>query len=144
MHGIMFLALEDFLEARLGEGVWVRLLQAANLHDQQFEPDRYYPDALAHDLFELSARLLRQPLPQTLELFGQHMSPGLVAMGRSMGIIHKEWKTLDILEHLQSHVLAPFANIESGVMPPDIRTYRLKHGEVAVAYVSKRKLCPLL
>ncbi|MBF0212357.1 MAG: heme NO-binding domain-containing protein [Magnetococcales bacterium] len=144
MHGIMFLALEDFLEARLGEGVWERLLQAANLHDQQFEPDRYYPDQVANELFELSARFLKQPLPATLELFGQHMSPGLVTMGRSMGILHKDWKTLDILEHLQSHVLAPFANIEFGVMPPDIRTYRLKHGEVAVAYVSRRKLCPLL
>ncbi|MBF0272234.1 MAG: heme NO-binding domain-containing protein [Magnetococcales bacterium] len=140
----MFLALEDFLEARLGEGAWSRALQAANLHDQEFEPDRYYPDSLASDLFELSAKQLKQPLTQTLELFGQHMSPGLVTMGRSMGILRKEWKTLDILEHLQSHVLAPFANIESGVMPPDIRTYRLKHGEVAVAYVSRRKLCALL
>ncbi|MBF0627778.1 MAG: heme NO-binding domain-containing protein [Magnetococcales bacterium] len=140
----MFLALEDFLEARLGEGVWVRLLQAANLHDQQFEPDRYYPDSVASELFDLTARLLKQPLSQTLELFGQHMSPGLVTMGRSMGVVRKEWKTLDILEHLQHDVLAPFANIESGVMPPDIRTYRLKHGEVAVAYVSRRKLCALL
>ncbi|NGZ07110.1 MAG: hypothetical protein G8237_12225 [Magnetococcales bacterium] len=144
MHGIMFLALEDFLESRLGEGVWARLLQVANLDNQQFEPDRYYPDALASDLFELAAKQLKQSTAHTLELFGRHMSPGLVAMGRSMGIVRKEWKTLDILEHLQSHVLAPFANIESGVMPPDIRTYRLKHGEVAVAYVSRRKLCHLL
>ncbi|GAB0056907.1 hypothetical protein SIID45300_01222 [Candidatus Magnetaquicoccaceae bacterium FCR-1] len=144
MHGILFLALEDFLDARLGEGVWSRALQAANLSDQAFEPDRYYPDEIAQRLFDVSAILLKQPLPQVLELFGQHMSPGLVTMGRSMGIVHKEWKTLDILEHLQSDILAPFSNIEAGVMPPDIRTYRLKHGEVAVAYVSRRKLCPLL
>ncbi|MEO5347387.1 MAG: heme NO-binding domain-containing protein [Magnetococcus sp. YQC-9] len=144
MHGILFLALEDFLDARLGEGVWSRALQVANLKDQQFEPDRYYPDELAHTLLEVSAKLLKQPLIQVMEQFGQHMSPGLVTMGRSMGILYKEWKTLDILEHLQSDVLAPFANIEAGVMPPDIRTYRLKHGEVAVAYVSRRKMCPLL
>ncbi|MBF0261293.1 MAG: heme NO-binding domain-containing protein [Magnetococcales bacterium] len=144
MHGLLFLALEDFLDARLGEGVWSRALQAANLPDQAFEPDRYYPDEIAQRLFEVSAKLLKQPVPQMLELFGQHMSPGLVTMGRSMGIVHKEWKTLDILEHLQSDILAPFSNIEAGVMPPDIRTYRLKHGEVAVAYVSRRKLCPLL
>ncbi|MBF0127303.1 MAG: heme NO-binding domain-containing protein [Magnetococcales bacterium] len=144
MHGIIFLALEDFLEARLGEEVWPRALQLAHLEDQQFDPDRYYPDETAGELFVVAAQLLQLPLVKTLELFGRHMSPGLVTMGRSMGILHKEWKTLDILEHLQSHVLAPFANIESGVTPPDIRTYRLKHGEVAVAYISRRKLCHLM
>ncbi|MEO5333387.1 MAG: heme NO-binding domain-containing protein [Magnetococcus sp. YQC-5] len=144
MHGIIFLALEDFLEARLGEGIWLRALQAAGIEDQEFEPDRYYPDDLANDLFLASSQLLKFSVTHTLDLFGQHMSPGLVTMGRSMGILHKDWKTLDILEHLQSHILAPFANIDAGVNPPDIRTYRLKHGEVAVAYISKRKLCYLM
>ncbi len=144
MHGIIFLALEDFLEARLGEGVWSHALKAANMDAQLFEHDRYYPDQAADALFAVSAKLLKLSINHTLELFGQHMTPGLVAMGRSMGVLNKEWKTLDILEHLQSHVLAPFTNIASGVNPPDIRTYRLKHGEVAVAYISKRKLCYLM
>lgn len=144
MHGMIFLALEDFLEARLGEGVWPHALKAAKLEDQQFDPDRYYPDQAINNLLIVAAKLLKLSPNQTLELFGQHMSPGLVTMGRSMGIVRKEWKTLDILEHLQANILAPFANLEAGVAPPDIRTYRLKHGEVAIAYISQRKLCYLM
>ncbi|MBF0294671.1 MAG: heme NO-binding domain-containing protein [Magnetococcales bacterium] len=144
MHGIIFLALEDFLEARLGAQAWPQALLMTRMEDQQFDPDRYYPDETAEQLFQAAAQLLKTPLQKTLELFGKHMASGLVAMSRSMGIIQKDWKTLDILEHLQSHILAPFSNVESGVIPPDIRTYRLKHGEVAVAYISKRKYCYLM
>ncbi|MBF0439336.1 MAG: heme NO-binding domain-containing protein [Magnetococcales bacterium] len=144
MHGILFLALEDFIESRLGEGVWETALEAAKLEQFEFEPDRYYADTMANVLFAITTKFMKFPLSKTLELFGEHMAPGLVTMGRSMGMIQKDWKTLDIIERLQSDILPPFANREAGVKPPDIRTYRLKHSEVAVAYVSHRKLCALM
>ncbi len=143
MHGIIFLALEDFLESRCGEGAWAKAMQGANLVEQRFSPDRFYPDEGATDLFAASAHLLGITQAQTLEQLGQHMSTGLLAMGRSMGLIQDEWRTLDILEHLSKDILSAFGNASTGVKPPDIRTYRLKQGEVAVAYLSARKLCAL-
>ena len=149
MHGIIFLALEDFLESQHGGGAWSQTMREANLQAQDFSPDRFYPDEGASDLFVAASKVLGIPLAQTLEQLGIHMSPGLVTMGRSMGLIQKEWRTLDILEHLPKTILpafrvSDFGDARPGVKPPDTRTYRPKYGEVAVAYVSERKLCHLL
>ncbi|MEO5349049.1 MAG: heme NO-binding domain-containing protein [Magnetococcus sp. YQC-3] len=143
MHGIIFLALEDFLESHGGAGSWSNAMREANLVEQIFSPDHFYPDEGADDLFTASAKLLNLSRSQTLEKLGRHMSPGLLDMGHSMGLVQKEWRTLDILEHLSTHILAAFSNPAAGMTPPDIRTYRLKHAEVSVAYVSDRKLCAL-
>ncbi len=143
MHGIIFLALEDFLESRGGAGTWSKTMQEADLVPQTFSPDRFYPDESAADLFAAAARVLNEPRQQILEQLGRHMSPDLISMGRAMGLIREEWRTLDILEHLPKDILATFGNASAGMKPPDIRTYRLKYGEVAVAYVSDRKLCAL-
>ena len=149
MHGIIFLALEDFLESQRGEGAWSRAMRKANLEEQDFVSDRFYPDEDAANLFAASAIVLGVPLAHTLELLGIHMSPGLLTVGRAMGMIREEWRTLDILEHLPKTILAVFqlqysADVAVAVSSPDIRTYRPKFGEVAVAYVSERKLCHLL
>ncbi|MEO5363037.1 MAG: heme NO-binding domain-containing protein [Magnetococcus sp. DMHC-8] len=143
MHGIIFLALEDFLESRCGEGKWPTVMREANLAEQLFAPDCFYPDESAFDLFAAAAGILNQSLTVTLEQLGRHMSPGLVTMGRSMGLIREEWRSLDILEHLSRDILSAFASTTDGVKPPDIRTYRLTYCEVTAAYVSPRKLCPL-
>ncbi|MBF0399879.1 MAG: heme NO-binding domain-containing protein [Magnetococcales bacterium] len=143
MHGIIFLALEDFLESRSGKGAWARAMREANLVEQSFSPDRFYPDEGAADLFAASAKVLKLPMGETLEQLGCHMSPGLIEMGRSMGLIQPEWRTLDILERLNKDILSAFRTDGTGLKPPDIRTYRLKYGEIAAAYVSDRRLCQL-
>ncbi|MBF0107835.1 MAG: heme NO-binding domain-containing protein [Magnetococcales bacterium] len=144
MHGIIFLAFEDFLGSRLGSDAWPRILERAGLDNSEFSPDQFYPDQNIFSLFSEGARLLGIAREDMLRQFGTHLAPGLVEMGRSTGIIHEHWKTMDILEHLNSDILSSFPNPRDNSLPPDIRTYRLKHGEVAIAYVSKRKLCPLL
>ncbi|MBF0347310.1 MAG: heme NO-binding domain-containing protein [Magnetococcales bacterium] len=144
MHGIIFLAFEDFLGSRLGSDSWPQVLERANLSNSEFSPEQFYPDQSALSLFAAGAALLGLSREAMLTQFGYHLAPGLVEMGRSTGIIHEHWKTMDILEHLNSDILSSFANPNEDAQSPDIRTYRLKHGEVAIAYVSKRKLCPLL
>ncbi len=144
MHGIIFLALVVFLESQLGEAAWPKAMAAAKLKEQDFDHGHFYPDKKASALFRATAKLLRLPLADTLQNLGRHMSPGLVSMGRSMGLVRENWKTMDILEHLQNDILAAFNDPVSGIIAPDIRTYRLKHGEVAIAYVSSRRLCHLL
>lgn len=146
MHGIIFLALEDFLEAQRGEGTWAHTMREANLAEQEFAPDHYYPDEAAANLFAASARVLGVPLAKTMEKLGIHMSPGLLTMGRSMGLIQEEWRTLDIVEHLPNTIFQAFKldlSASDGVTSPNIRTYRPKYNEVSVAYLSQRKLCHL-
>lgn len=144
MHGIVFLALEDFLESRMGADAWPKAMAAAKLGEQEFDFEQVYPDRSALELFKATAKLLDQSQEKMLEALGIHMSPGLVSMGRSLGLVRENWKTMDILEHLQKGILAAFNAPGTNVIAADIRTYRLKHGEVAIAYVSRRKLCHLL
>lgn len=144
MHGIIFLAFEDFLVSRLGNDVWPQTLEKVGLADSEYAPDQFYPDQDAFSLFATGAVMLGLPRDGMLNQFGRHLAPGLVEMGLSTGIIRENWKTMDILEHLNSDILPSFTDPQNATQPVMIRTYRLKHGEVAVAYISKRKLCPLL
>ncbi len=144
MHGIIFLALEDFLESQLGDTAWPKAMALAKVKEQDFDFEEFYPDQYASALFKAAANLLGMSQAETLKELGRHMSPGLVHMGRSMGLVGDHWKTMDILEHLQNDILRAFDDPAAGIQAPDIRTYRLKHGEVAIAYVSQRRLCHLL
>ena len=149
MHGIFFLALEDFLDSHCEKETWLRVLREANLAEQIFEADRFYPDEDWICLFSATAKVLGISLAQTLEKLGIHMAPGVLTIGQSMGLLQKEWRTLDILEFLPKTILPAFesssdSEIKTEVKFPTIRTYRSKHSEVSVAYVSNRKLCHLL
>ena len=144
MNGLIFLALDDFLESHLDGDAWGKAMASVGLEEQDFDPEHFYPDQISYDLFEAVAAQLNLSLSDTLEQFGLHLAPGLVEMGRHMGIVKKSWKTIDILEHLQDPILSAFSNEKEGILPPQIRTYRIKHSEVAIAYVSERKLCHLL
>ncbi|MBF0380159.1 MAG: heme NO-binding domain-containing protein [Magnetococcales bacterium] len=144
MNGLIFLALDDFLETHKGAGAWSEAIDSVGLEQQSFEPEYFYPDQVAADLFVAVAKKLEMPLSEMLEKFGRHLVPGLVKMGHHMGLVKKSWRTIDILEHLQEPILSSFSNIDEGILAPEIRVYRLKHSEVAIAYVSKRKLCHLL
>ncbi|MBF0434377.1 MAG: heme NO-binding domain-containing protein [Magnetococcales bacterium] len=144
MHGIIFLAFEDFLTSRLNGEAWGQVLAKAGLANSEFSPEQVYPDEHIMALFDAGAEMMHLTRNAMLFSFGNHLAPGLVEMGRSTGIVAEHWKTMDILEHLNSEIHSSFASFHSASKVPDIRTYRLKHGEVAIAYVSKRRLCPLL
>lgn len=143
MNGLIFLGLDDFVESRLGKWAWLEIMASVDLEKQEFHPDHTYPDAMATDLFGAVAARLGIPVSQMLEQFGRHLAPGLVKMGQRMGLVKNEWKTIDIIECLQNPILTHFSDPDGGVPVPEIRTYRLRHSEVAVAYVSERKLCHL-
>jgi hypothetical protein len=144
VNGLIFLALEDFLESQLGVEAWSEAMDSVGLEKQSFEPEYFYPDQVAADLFVAIAKQLKMPISDMLDKFGRHLVPGLVKIGQHMGVVKKSWRTIDILEHLQDPILSSFSNKDEGIIAPQIRVYRLKHSEVAIAYVSKRKLCHLL
>ncbi|MBF0184814.1 MAG: heme NO-binding domain-containing protein [Magnetococcales bacterium] len=140
MHGIILLALEEYLQQQCGVDCLESLWLSANRVRQPLQADRTYPDAAASDLIQAAARQLQIPVVQFQESFGRYLSDGLLTLGRTMGLIRPEWRTLDILEHLNTVILAPFSASNSTKLP-NIRAYRLKYGEVSAVYLSERKLC---
>ncbi|MEO5376228.1 MAG: heme NO-binding domain-containing protein [Magnetococcus sp. DMHC-6] len=143
MHGIIFLALEDFLLTKKGEDAWETLLKRVGMQDHIYESDLSYPDQEGSALFAATAHMLGCSKEEMLVEFGRHIIPGLIDLGRSMDIIHSTWKSLDILEYLPK-IHTQFSHNNPKIHSPDIRTLRIRHGELAIAYYSDRKLCAFL
>ncbi|WP_130470720.1 heme NO-binding domain-containing protein [Candidatus Magnetaquicoccus inordinatus] len=143
MHGIILLALEDYQLLHGGADSWREVWQLANRQQQPLAADRLYPDQLAQDLLHAAARQQKIPFNAFLEAFGRHLSVGLLSLGRTMGLLRPEWRTLDILEHLNKEIFAHFHFPEGVGKTPQIRAYRLKYGEVSAVYPSERKWCGL-
>ncbi|MBF0177373.1 MAG: heme NO-binding domain-containing protein [Magnetococcales bacterium] len=144
MLGIIFLAMEDFLETSIGAGAWGRAQSLAMVSEKEYLPEVDYPDQEAMALFRVATRLLETDLDTVLESLGGHMGNGLVEMGISMGLIEEHWTTMDILENLQGILHGAVGSQNPNIVPPDIRSLRLRHGECAVVYFSPRQLCSLL
>ncbi|MBF0142185.1 MAG: heme NO-binding domain-containing protein [Magnetococcales bacterium] len=143
MHGIIFLALQDFLEERLGPDTWPRVLAASDLFEREYFSDGTYPDAEAESILNSGAMALSISREDLLFQLGEHMSPGLLEMGHSVGLVRDGWTSMDILENLRN-IFEGFVSLNPGMSFPDIRTLRIKHGEVALAYMSKRRMCSLI
>ncbi|MBF0625827.1 MAG: DUF2378 family protein [Magnetococcales bacterium] len=144
MLGLFFMGLEDFLDTTLDEEAWNRALAGAGLGPREFDPGQDYPEEEAIALVGEAARLLDQPLDQTLEGLGRHMAGGLMEMGVSMGLVAEEWGSMDVLERLPQFLPSAIAAYNPDVEPFDIRTLRLRHGETVIAYFSQRQLCSLI
>ncbi|MBF0135302.1 MAG: heme NO-binding domain-containing protein [Magnetococcus sp. DMHC-1] len=144
MLGIIFLAMEDFLETTIGAGSWTRAQSLAMLEGKEYVPEIDYPDQEIMALFRSATRLMETDLETVLERMGIHIASGLVEMGISMGLIETHWTTMDILENLPLILQGAVDSQNPNVVPPPIRTLRLRHGEAAIVYFSERQLCPLL
>ncbi|MBF0152579.1 MAG: heme NO-binding domain-containing protein [Magnetococcales bacterium] len=144
MLGIIFLAMEDFLETSVGAGAWARAQSLAMTGNKEYVPEVDYPDQELMTLFRVATRLLETDLDAMLERMGQHMGSGLVEMGVSMGLIEAHWTTMDILENLALILQGAMESQNVNIEPPAIRTLRLRHGETAIVYFSSRHLCSLL
>ncbi|MBF0426075.1 MAG: heme NO-binding domain-containing protein [Magnetococcales bacterium] len=144
MLGIIFLAMEDFLETSIGAGAWARAQSIAMVDNKEYVPEVDYPDQEAMTLLRAAAHLLESDPDTTLERMGRHIGSGLVEMGVSMGLVESHWTTMDILENLPLILQGAVESQNPNVAPPAIRTLRLRHGETAIVYYSQRRLCSLM
>lgn len=147
MQGFMVLALEDLFEARRGHEAWVGLLEGSELEGAALgiDPRQDYADSKVFHLLEQAADALGLEETDLHFTLGRHMAPGLLEMGRSMGVLQEGWKSLDILENLPRVMEAAQQLVDSQTKPVEVvRTLRLQYNEVAVVYRSPRQLCHLL
>ncbi|WP_158089528.1 heme NO-binding domain-containing protein [Magnetofaba australis] len=143
MHGIIFLALEEFIEEIFPEVNWEELEMSAGCVEA-FSPDRFFDDALFDAMLDALCKLENASRDDLLEQFGEFLVPGLMEMASAMGVIKPEWRSMDVLENVKAIIHGSIRQQFPDFVPPDIRTLRLKHSEVAIAYISARRLCPLV
>nr|CRH08131.1 Conserved hypothetical protein [Candidatus Magnetococcus massalia] len=144
MHGVIFLALEDFASQYLDDSGWDEILRTAGLEGTTFAPDQIFENQDWEALLLATAQVMGVDRNALLERFGEHIVPGLLEMSEAMGILDPRWGPIDILENALEIMKASLRMQVPNYQAPDIRILRLRFGEIALAYFSERRMGPLM
>ncbi len=141
MHGVVFAELKKYVEVRLGAAAWPALLERAGLKKKIFLVSSSYPDEEASRLVRTASELTGKPAPAILEDFGEFLFPDLIKMYAALA--QPQWKTLEVLENLESTMHRVVRLRDSNAAPPEILCKRDHARQVTVIYRSQRRLCAL-
>lgn len=100
-----------------------------------------YQDSEVLALVSTASEVTGTPAGALLKRFGEFIVPDLMA--RCHRQVKPDWKTLDLLEHIEDTMHAVVRLREPGAAPPKLRCIRKNPGEVLIVYFSPRKLCAL-
>jgi len=139
MHGIIFSELRQYVEAKMGEAVWPKVVAEAKLPDRLYLTAHQFPDSEFQSLVAAAARMMNVSTAQLLEDLGEFVAPDLLRMHAHS--VLPEWRTLDLIEHTEKAIHQVVRENTSGAHPPKIATTRTSEDELVVAYVSPRRLC---
>jgi len=141
MHGIIFMQLQKYVTSMLGNDAWYQLMNKAGIKQKIYMCSETYPDqeiiALVTDLSKSTG----ESAAALLEDFGKFIVPELFKMYRVF--IKPEWKTLDVIEHVEDTIHRVVRIKNAGAHPPAIKCTRLSPGEIVINYSSPRRLCAL-
>jgi predicted hydrocarbon binding protein len=141
MHGIVFSELQKYVCQNLGQPAWSNLLNEAGLRGKVYLPITEYPDQEIVALVGTASRLTGRAADEILEDFGEFIAPDLMSMYRAL--VRPEWKTLDLLEHIEETIHAVVRVKNPGARPPELRVSRLSDSRLVITYSSSRKMCAL-
>ena len=141
MHGLIFLELKKFVDARLGVAAWMEVLCRAGLPGRDYLPVQEHPDAEALALVaEIGARMGLDG-DALLQQLGEFMAPDLLRMYGSL--LKREWRTLDVVEHTEATVHRVMRARNPSVGTIAMRAERNGPDELLLTYASPRRMCGL-
>jgi hypothetical protein len=141
MHGIIHLALQDFVVQSHGEAAWRALVEQAGLEGEIYTPLRSYPDEQIVALVGAAVRLTGADPVALLEAFGQFLAPRYITLYGKL--LKPEWRTLDVLENVENTIHRVVRMREPGALPPRLQARRVSPTAIRMTYDSPRKLCPV-
>jgi heme-NO-binding protein len=141
MHGLIFLELKKFAEARLGEAAWPDVLRRAGLAGSEYLLVQEHPDAEATALIAETAARSGLDQDALLQQLGEFMAPDLLRMYGSL--LRREWTTLDVVEHVDATVHRVMRARNPAAAGIGLRAERRGPHELALRYTSARKMCGL-
>jgi len=139
MHGIIFTALKKYVRTRLGDEAWTNLRTAAGLGDRMYFSVQAYPDEEMSALIQTVAHLSGITERQLLEDFGKSLAPEFLTIYKPL--MQPDWRTLDLLEHLETRIHPAARTNNPGAAPPLLRVERESRDRVVIWYQSERRWC---
>lgn len=145
MKGIVFNLLRTFLESEVDAQAWPQAVEKAGIPAQEYQDADLYPDIDQQALLEAVAVAIARPVDEALTLFGRSMAEGLVAHGLDANLLQADWTTLDVLEFAEALLFGKVDVEAGGGVSPDLRTARIRRGELALACTKRNsRLCHLI
>jgi hypothetical protein len=141
MHGVIFVELKKFVDARLGEDAWPAILGPAGLDGRVYLPVEDYPDSEAAALVAEARERTGLELDALFQQLGEFMAPDLVRMYGSL--LDRAWKTLDVIENAPGTMERVMRARKIATSPANLRTERPGPDEVLVIYGAARRMCGL-
>ncbi len=141
MHGIIFTALKKYVRTKLGDEAWTNLRAAAGLAGRVYLPVQPYPDEEMDALVTTVAHLSGISTDQLLQDFGRFIVPDFMTVYRPL--VSPGWRTLDLLEHIESRIHPAVRSSNHGANPPTLRVERQTPDRVLIQYESPRHWCAL-
>jgi hypothetical protein len=142
MHGIIHLELKRYLETRLGQAMWLKLLEQAGVSTTlPYVHLGEYPDAELDAIVTAAARATATSAEAVLEGFGAFIASSLIVTYRRL--IRPEWRTLDVLANTEQTIHRVVRLRNPGAQPPLLRCARPTPDVVIITYSSVRRLCIL-
>lgn len=140
MHGSLLHGFKQFVLARGGAAEWDAISRMAGVASW-FKAAQVYPDAELAGIVEAAAERWSRPKRVILEEFGAALVPTLMNMYGAF--IEPSWRTLDLLERVESVIHRTVRMTDPAASPPRLRPRRISSEEVHIGYDSERRLCAL-
>lgn len=141
MHGTMFVHLRKFIDSQCEPHAWSTIVLKSGLEPRLYLPITTYPDADMIAIVRAAADATSSDVPSLLGRFGEFVAPLLLAAYRHL--LKPEWRTLDILEHVEATAHRAVRVEQPGAAPPYLEAERRSAHEITVNYASSRRLCHL-
>lgn len=139
MHGMMFMELQKYVQARHGKDTWEKLLEQSGAGIKSYLATKTYPDEEIVAIVSTASRMTNVPAATLLEDFGEFIVPDLVSLFAAH--IDRNWKTLDLIEHTEAAIHTVVRRQNPGAAPPALHCTRTTPDEVVLRYSSQRKMC---
>lgn len=139
MHGVIFIELKKYVDAKVGGDAWRTLVEKSGVKNKMFAAMGTYDDAELIALVQTASTMTGTPAPELLRDFGTFIVPDLMKMYRAF--MKPAWRTLDVLQYTESNIHTQVRTMTKGAMPPFLTCTRTSPTEVLIQYKSPRKLC---
>jgi hypothetical protein len=138
MHGSIFVFLKRFVETQHDFSTWQKLLENADLTDQNFDLHTIYPDEDLYRIVHEASALTGLDRDSLYEKFGEFLIPDLLLMYNRY--IDPNWRTMDMIEYTESTMHTAVRKEDAGTDPPVLHVTRLQKNKLIIDYYSKRKM----
>lgn len=141
MKGIFFVQLQQYIAEHSEPDQWRQILQQADIFERKlYFSTHQYDDEEFFRIIKEAVRILGMSPEKFLNEFGTYVSGNFLKLWQP--VIKPEWKTLDLLQHVQEFNFNLLQAGDNPAMSGKFVSKRVDPHTVNIEYSSPRKMCP--